>query len=30
VAITMSGKRAEWALSELLPQPFTPASLSNT
>ena len=30
VAITMGGKRAEWALSELLPQPFTPASLSNT
>lgn len=30
VAITMAGKQAEWALSELLPQPFTPASLSNT
>jgi len=30
VAITTAGKRAEWALSELLPQPFTPASLSNT
>ena len=30
VAITTSGKRAEWVLSELLPQPFTPASLSNT
>lgn len=30
VAITMSGKHAEWVLSELLPQPFTPASLSNT
>ena len=30
VAITTGGKRAEWALSELLPQPFTPASLSNT
>ena len=30
VAITTTGKRAEWVLSELLPQPFTPASLSNT
>ena len=30
VAITTAGKRAEWVLSELLPQPFTPASLSNT
>ena len=30
VAITMAGKRAEWVLSDLLPQPFTPASLSNT
>jgi cytidine deaminase len=30
VAITLGGKRAEWALSELLPQPFTPASLLNT
>ena len=30
VAVTTAGKRAEWALSELLPQPFTPASLSNT
>ena len=30
VAITTAGKRAEWKLSELLPQPFTPASLSNT
>jgi len=30
IAITMAGKRAEWVLSELLPQPFTPASLSNT
>lgn len=30
VAITTAGKRAEWPLSELLPQPFTPASLSNT
>ena len=30
VAITTGGKRAEWVLSELLPQPFTPASLSNS
>lgn len=30
VAVTMGGKRAQWVLSELLPQPFTPASLSNT
>lgn len=30
VAITLGGQRAEWVLSELLPQPFTPASLSNT
>jgi cytidine deaminase len=30
VAITSGGKRAEWVLSDLLPQPFTPASLSNT
>lgn len=30
VAITTAGKRAEWLLSELLPQPFTPESLSNT
>jgi len=30
IAITTSGKSAEWVLSELLPQPFTPASLSNT
>lgn len=30
VAITTAGKRAEWPLSELLPQPFTPASLPNT
>jgi len=30
VAITTGGKRAEWVLSDLLPQPFTPASLSNT
>jgi cytidine deaminase len=30
VAITTGGKRAEWALSDLLPQPFTPASLTNT
>ena len=30
VAITTGGKRAEWVLSDLLPQPFTPASLTNT
>ena len=30
VAITTGGKRAEWVLSDLLPQPFTPASLSNS
>ena len=30
IGITTGGKRAEWVLSELLPQPFTPASLSNT
>lgn len=30
VAITTAGKRAEWVLSDLLPQPFTPASLSHT
>ena len=30
LAITTAGKRAEWILSELLPQPFTPASLSHT
>lgn len=30
VAVTTGGKRAEWVLSDLLPQPFTPASLSNT
>ena len=30
IAITTGGKRAEWVLSDLLPQPFTPASLSNS
>lgn len=30
VAVTLGGRRAQWVLSELLPQPFTPASLSNT
>ena len=30
VAVTTGGKRTEWQLNELLPQPFTPASLSNT
>lgn len=30
VAITTGGQQAEWVLSELLPQPFTPASLSHT
>jgi cytidine deaminase len=30
LAVTTGGKRAEWVLSDLLPQPFTPASLSNT
>lgn len=30
VSITSGGRRAEWVLSDLLPQPFTPASLANT
>lgn len=30
VAVTTGGKSTEWHLSDLLPQPFTPASLSNT
>ena len=30
VAVTTGGKRQEWQLNDLLPQPFTPASLSNT
>ena len=30
LAVTTGGKRTEWVLSDLLPQPFTPASLSNT
>jgi cytidine deaminase len=30
VAITTGGRRKEWLLSDLLPHPFTPASLSNT
>jgi cytidine deaminase len=30
LAVTTGGKRDEWLLSDLLPQPFTPASLSNT
>ena len=30
LAVTTGGKRVEWILSDLLPQPFTPASLSNT
>ncbi|CAG0983774.1 cytidine deaminase [Gammaproteobacteria bacterium] len=30
VAITTGGRRADWVLSDLLPQPFTPASLSHT
>lgn len=30
LAVTTGGKRVEWMLSDLLPQPFTPASLSNT
>ena len=30
VAITSGGKRAEWLLSDLLPQPFTPASLTGS
>lgn len=30
VAITTGGRRAQWVLSDLLPQPFTPASLSHT
>ena len=30
VAITTGGKRTDWVLTDLLPQPFTPDSLSNT
>ncbi len=30
VAVTTGGKRTEWVLTDLLPQPFTPASLANT
>lgn len=30
VSITTGGKRAEWVLSDLLPQPFTPALLTNS
>lgn len=30
IAVTSSGKRAEWVLTQLLPQPFTPAVLSNS
>lgn len=30
LAITTGGRQAQWKLSELLPQPFTPASLSNS
>ena len=30
LSVTTGGKRAEWVLSDLLPQPFIPASLSNT
>jgi cytidine deaminase len=30
IAVTTGGKRTEWVLTDLLPQPFTPASLSNT
>jgi cytidine deaminase len=30
LAVTTGGKRTEWVLSDLLPQPYTPASLSNT
>jgi cytidine deaminase len=29
VAVTTGGKRTEWVLNDLLPAPFTPASLSN-
>jgi len=29
-AITTGGRRAEWSLQDLLPQPFTPASLRNS
>jgi cytidine deaminase len=30
LAITPGGRQARWKLSELLPQPFTPASLSHS
>lgn len=30
VSVTASGGQAQWRLSELLPAPFTPASLSHT
>jgi cytidine deaminase len=30
VSVTTGGGRAQWRLSELLPAPFTPASLSHT
>ena len=30
IAVTTGGKRSEWVLTDLLPQPFTPASLSST
>jgi cytidine deaminase len=30
VSITTGGQRAEWVLHDLLPQPFTPASLRQT
>jgi cytidine deaminase len=30
VSVTTGGARARWRLSELLPAPFTPASLSHT
>lgn len=29
-AITTGGRRAEWSLQDLLPQPFTPASLRHS
>lgn len=30
VSVTRGGRRASWSLAELLPQPFTPASLTHS